>query len=123
MGLIAILRGAVRSRPANGHNYSPTLNRLDGLFQVKDMTGDTFARNIDPYHHIQAEMPIKPIDRQRLISDYLDAFRLANPESKPPIVAWNSPFYYFKAGQELSWERKKYRHRDLKRMLANLKER
>lgn len=65
----------------------------------------------------------KPIDRQRLISDYLDAFRAANPESKAPIVAWRSPFFLFKKTQKDKWEMKKYRHRDLERMRNTLLER
>lgn len=65
----------------------------------------------------------KPIDRQRLITDYLDAFRAANPGKRAPIVAWNSPFFYFKKHQSEPWEARKYRHRDLERMLNTLKER
>jgi hypothetical protein len=62
----------------------------------------------------------KPIDRQRLISDYLDAFRAANPEAKAPIVAWRSPFFLFKKTQKDGWEPRKYRHRDLQRMRDTL---
>lgn len=58
----------------------------------------------------------KPIDRQRLITEYLDAFRAANPESRPPVVTWRSPFFLFKKSQKEDWEQRKYRHRDLQRM-------
>jgi hypothetical protein len=63
---------------------------------------------------------IKPIDRQKLISDYLDAFRQANPGIRAPIVGYVKPFYRFKVREKTPWEAKKYRHRDIKRMVGVL---
>lgn len=65
-------------------------------------------------------MPIKPVDRQKLISEYIDAFRMANPDAKTPIVSYANRYYRFKSRQESEWEAKKYRHRDMQRMLRNL---
>lgn len=68
-------------------------------------------------------MPIKPIDRQKLISEYLDAFRFANPGMRAPIVGYVKPFYRFKIKEKTPWEPKKYRHRDMQRMIKALLDR
>lgn len=66
-------------------------------------------------------MPIyKPIDRQRMISDYLDAFRKANPDTKPPIILFARGMFRFKAERGKPWEYRAYRHRDLKKMTQSL---
>jgi hypothetical protein len=65
-------------------------------------------------------MPIKPVDRQKLICEYIEAFRMANPDSKVPIVAYVRRFYRFKMCREDEWEMRKYRHRDMQRMLRSL---
>jgi hypothetical protein len=67
-------------------------------------------------------MPVyKPIDRQRLIGEYIEAFRKANPDRTAPIVSYIRGQYRFKTSQEKPWEPKKYRHREMQAMLDNLR--
>jgi len=70
-------------------------------------------------------MPVyKPIDRQRMIADYLDAFRKANPGSRAPFVSFARGLFRMKAGKPgMPWEGRAYRHRDLKKMTQTLLER
>ena len=70
-------------------------------------------------HHTSA-ITMQPIERQKLISEYLDAFRLANPGIRAPIVGYVKPFYRFKVKEKTPWEPKKYRHRDIQRMVGVL---
>ena len=65
----------------------------------------------------------KPIDRQRLISNYIDAFRFANPGAKVPVVGYVRGMYRFKTKEKMHWELKKYRHRDMERMIRHLLDR
>ena len=69
-------------------------------------------------------MPVyKPIDRQRMISDYLDAFRKANPETKAPVVSFARGLFRMKSKPGMPWEGRAYRHRDLKKMTQTLLDR
>lgn len=68
-------------------------------------------------------MPVyKPIDRQRMITEYLDAFRKANPDSNAPVISYLRGHYRFKTRQEAAWETRGYRHRDMQRMLQTLRQ-
>lgn len=69
-------------------------------------------------------MPVyKPIDRQRMITEYLDAFRKANPDTRPPIVSFARGLFRMKKERSSPWEYRTYRHRDLKKMTQTLLER
>jgi hypothetical protein len=63
----------------------------------------------------------KPVDRAKMISDYMDAFRKANPDRKVPIIAYRRGHYRFKTNPEAPWEIRGYRHRDMQRMLQTLR--
>jgi len=69
-------------------------------------------------------MPVyKPIDRQRMIADYLDAFRKANPDTPAPVVSFARGLFRMKTERGKPWEYRAYRHRDLKKMTQTLLER
>lgn len=63
----------------------------------------------------------KPVDRQKMILEYMDAYRLANPDRTMPIISYLKSHYRFKMRQDFPWEKRGFRHRQMQRMLKTLR--
>jgi hypothetical protein len=68
-------------------------------------------------------MNIQPIDRQKMIAEYLDAHRAANPDKPTPVVTFSKGYFRIRDVAGAAAYENKYRKAKFRQMTTTLQSR